>query len=515
MSSLPADRLLRKRLGAWYTPAGIVKPLVEWAIQSPDDRVLDPCIGDGQFLTDAALRLRALGAAAPGCQLYGVDLNPDALAETRRTLARGMSAESPAELRIADFFTIEPPGDLFNALPEVDAVVGNPPYVRYQSFTGISRARALARARRAGVELPGLSSSWAAFVVHAMSFLRRGGRLALVLPEELLHASYAAAVRQHLRRVFHTTAVIRFDDFVFPDSQERVVLLCASGKHETCRGRLILSSVDLPARLSDLSGLIASGEAYSESEQPEKWRPASRDPGTEVLDRLQREGVFVPLRELGKASIGYVSGANRYFVLRPSEVHRIGFPEEVLVPTLIAARQVRGALFSRSELDELLRRDERCLLWNGQGTTVPSVERYIRDGESQGISDRYKCRVRDPWYLVPGVVRPDAFLTYMADHCPRLVLNQARVTCSNNLLAVQLHKIPKRLQSALVVAFYNSATMLAAERTGRSYGGGCSNWSRRRRIASWCRPPRYWPAAGRRSCRSWPRSTARSGRGVP
>lgn len=472
MSSLPTNRLVRKQLGAWYTPAEIVRPLVEWAIRSPIERVLDPCIGDGHFLIEAAGRLRVLGALGLGAQLHGVDLNPNAVDETHRALARAQPTESPVDLRVEDFFAIDPPGDLFNGLPEVDAVVGNPPYVRYQSFTGARRARALGRARWAGVGLTGLSSSWAAFVVHATSFLRRGGRLALVLPEELLHASYAAAVRQHLRRMFHTTAVIRFDDFVFPDSQERVVLLCASGKDQAADGRLVLASVASPARLADVDGLIRDGETFSDAEQPEKWRPASRDQGTEVLDRLARQGLFVPLREIGKASIGYVSGANDYFVLRPSEAQRLGFPAEVLVPTLIAARQVRGALFSQAEFDRLLGRDERCLLWNGTGTTTPGVAHYIRDGESRGIAQRYKCRVRDPWHVVPGVVRPDALLTYMADHCPRLAFNQTRTTCSNNLLAVQLHKIPAPLHIALVVAFYNSATMLAAERTGRSYGGG-------------------------------------------
>ncbi len=474
MSSLPTDRSIRKRLGAWYTPGEIVQPLVRWAIRSPGDLILDPSLGDGHFLVEAARRLRELGSRVPTKQLNGVDLNPSAVEETRRTLARAepTASASKINLRVEDFFAVDPPGDLFQGLPDVDAVVGNPPYIRYQSFTGASRARALHRAHWAGVQLTSLSSSWAAFVVHACSFLRRGGRLALVLPEEILHTSYADAVRRYLRGAFHTTAVIRFDDFVFPDSQERVILLCASGKDQVPRGRLVLTSVPSPASLADLDGHIASGESFSSTEQPQKWQPASRDQGTEVLDRLATEGLFVPLREIGKASIGYVSGANDYFVLRPGVARRYGFPDDVLVPTLIAARQVQGALISQQEFDQLLTRDERCLLWNGSGETVPGVARYIRHGESQGIERRYKCRVRQPWYVVPGVVRPDAVLTYMANDFPRLALNEAQVTCSNNLLAVKLSGVAAPLRLPFVAAFYNSATMLAAERTGRSYGGG-------------------------------------------
>ncbi|MGH8659416.1 MAG: N-6 DNA methylase, partial [Gammaproteobacteria bacterium] len=69
MSSLPTDRSIRKRLGAWYTPGEIVQPLVRWAIRSPGDLILDPSLGDGHFLVEAARRLRELGSRVPTKQL--------------------------------------------------------------------------------------------------------------------------------------------------------------------------------------------------------------------------------------------------------------------------------------------------------------------------------------------------------------------------------------------------------------------------------------------------------------
>ncbi|MGH8538525.1 MAG: N-6 DNA methylase [Gammaproteobacteria bacterium] len=129
-------------------------------IRSPGDLILDPSLGDGHFLVEAARRLRELGSRVPTKQLSGVDLNPNAVEETRRTLARAepTASASKINLRVEDFFAVDPPGDLFQGLPDVDAVVGNPPYIRYQSFTGASRARALHRAHWAGVQL---TSLWA------------------------------------------------------------------------------------------------------------------------------------------------------------------------------------------------------------------------------------------------------------------------------------------------------------------------------------------------------------------
>jgi adenine-specific DNA-methyltransferase len=43
-------RLSQKHSGAFFTPDPIVGALLGWAIQSPDDRLLDPSCGDGRFL---------------------------------------------------------------------------------------------------------------------------------------------------------------------------------------------------------------------------------------------------------------------------------------------------------------------------------------------------------------------------------------------------------------------------------------------------------------------------------
>ena len=48
------DAASARRLGAFYTPDAIAKPLVDWALRSPGDRVLDPSCGEGAFLARLA-----------------------------------------------------------------------------------------------------------------------------------------------------------------------------------------------------------------------------------------------------------------------------------------------------------------------------------------------------------------------------------------------------------------------------------------------------------------------------
>ena len=96
---------------------------------------------------------------------------------------------------IRDFLTLSPediPGAPFSA------VIGNLPYVRHHWFNGTTRKAARAAMIEAGLGLPATASAWAYFLVHALRFLGDGGRLAMLVPEAILQADYAAVLRNLL-----------------------------------------------------------------------------------------------------------------------------------------------------------------------------------------------------------------------------------------------------------------------------------------------------------------------------
>jgi len=115
-------------------------------------------------------------------------------------------------------------------LPYVDAVIGNPPFVRYQNHAGLQRKRAQLAAMEQGVRLSGLASSWAALVVHACAFLKPEGRLAMILPTELLTTRYAEDVRLWLKRRFKAVHLVMFERLQFEDALKKVVLVLARGE---------------------------------------------------------------------------------------------------------------------------------------------------------------------------------------------------------------------------------------------------------------------------------------------
>jgi type I restriction-modification system DNA methylase subunit len=195
----------RKARGAFFTPHEICRYVVEWAIRDGSEDLLEPSCGEAAFLVAAARRLDQLHVVEGG-RLAGVEMHE---ASAARAVALTRRAGRAADVQTADFFSCPP-------APAYDAVVGNPPYIRYQDFRGAARSASQRAALAAGVPLSGLASSWAAFTIHSALFLRPGGRLGLVLPAELLTVNYAAEVRRFLMERFARVRLVLFTERVFP-----------------------------------------------------------------------------------------------------------------------------------------------------------------------------------------------------------------------------------------------------------------------------------------------------------
>lgn len=96
-----------------------------------------------------------------------------------------------------------------------DVVIGNPPFLRYQNFPEDQRNRAFRVMQTAGLNPSRLTNSWLAFLVAASLRLKPHGRLAMVIPAELLQVKYAEEARAFLARHFGAITIISFRRLVF------------------------------------------------------------------------------------------------------------------------------------------------------------------------------------------------------------------------------------------------------------------------------------------------------------
>jgi adenine-specific DNA-methyltransferase len=463
-----------KALGAFYTDIQIADFLVWWAIRSSHDTVIDPSFGGGVFIRSVCNRILCLGGE-PREQVFGVELDTKVYKSISEKL-HDEFALNGRNLLQRDFFEIEP-------LPvnQVKAVVGNPPFIRFHRFSSDSRQRALAAAADQGVKLTQLSSSWAPFVVHSVAMLKRGGRLAMVLPMEIAHATYALPVIKHLQNSFKRVTFLTFRKKIFPNLSEDTLLLLAEDKGSTFASFLhrdlahagVLGEIQThknyliggTQRLR-AAALTGSSERLIEYLLPKKTR--------ELYAELKESDFTVPLGGLVDVGIGYVTGANDFFHLSPDDAEGRGIPRKFLRAAVRRGRALAGLRFTPDDWRAAVPLGEAgYLLSIPKGATLPtSVKKYLAYGAEAQVPAGYKCRVRSPWYSVPHVYQPDAFLSYMSGGVPRLVTNDAQVVAPNSLHILRIHPQVALTAASIATLWQTSLTRLSTEIEGHAMGGG-------------------------------------------
>ena len=222
----------RRRFGQFYTSPDVVDLINAFCIRGPDDQVLDPACGGGTFLVRAYSRKRALASAGGPSrsheqllsEIFGIDIGAfPAQLSTINLAVRQLSDEANyPRVAKASFFDAEADSLLYDiplsgdgvqsvALEEVDAVVGNPPYIRQESIASADKS---SYAEQFSVEWPdqtalsGRSDIYAYFFTHAAHLLKPGGYLGFVTSVGWLDTHYGFRLQEFFLRNFRIVAVI-------------------------------------------------------------------------------------------------------------------------------------------------------------------------------------------------------------------------------------------------------------------------------------------------------------------
>lgn len=444
--------LSQKHSGAYFTPDPVVTALVRWAVSNPTDRMLDPSCGDGRFL---AGHRNSVGIEQDAC-----------------SAATAMDRAPWALVHEGDFFAWA--GETSERF---ECAAGNPPFIRYQTFNGAVRARALNLCRKLGAEFNGLASSWAPFLVATASLLKPGGRMAFVVPAEIGHAPYAAPLLEYLIANFSHVQVVAVRAKLFPDLSEDCWLLYADG-HGGRTDRLRFTAVDRfePTKAKQPP---ATGEDVLVSDWRETWgrrlRPFVLPASVRAL--YARAAAHPKSLRFGMAAqigIGYVSGANDFFHLKPSMARKLGIPADLLHPTVRNGRALPAKQLTKSTLQKWHSADEPFMLLKLPKAPLielpTKVRRYLDSEAGREAREAYKCRVRDPWFSVPDVHQPDYFLSYMSGVSANLVRNSGGATCTNSVHGVRVRDA--RAMGRIAKHWTDDFVALSREIEGHPLGGG-------------------------------------------
>ncbi|KOO15518.1 N-6 DNA methylase [Vibrio xuii] len=473
--------LPRKReLGAYYTPPELSQVLADWAIQRAEKTILEPSFGGCGFFHSSISRLRDLGCTAPEKQIYGVDIDEHAFQILNKEF--GEDVDTDQRYLLKDFIKAQP-NDF--AINEFDVVLGNPPYVSMHNMTEAQREscdEVLRNSPFAAKTMGRNASLWAFFLLHSLTFLREGGRVAWVLPSSLLHADYAAKLVEIHQKHFEQIKVLKLAERFFKEegAKETSIILLAEGFH-----REALEPVNLA--ISVVDDIQELKQAIEQTHEPiatnlKDYKIDIVSAGAKfAYQTLCQQEHTSELGDHVDIKIGMVTGANKYFIINRSTADEYKLPGDVLKPVVGRFSHLHGIQHTKLKHRSNVEQDKRayvvCPTEEQMQDKTSAVYRYLHEISYEERINNRTFEKRPHWFA-PGWgvdgLKADCFLSYMIHRGPRMVVNTSQqFNCTNSIHKVVFRaRVTMAHKRAMAITMLSTFTQFSAELEGRAYSSG-------------------------------------------
>ncbi len=455
----------QKLRGGYYTPLDLATFIARWVKEISPTRILEPSCGDGIFFEALA---QAKGFHKTEVLAFELEEEESAKAQSR---AREVGLTSTS-VRNADF--LQWALDQLIAGDKFDAVIGNPPFVRYQYLPEPFQARAEQVFKQLDLRFTKHTNAWVPFILASISLLKPGGRLGMVVPAEIIHVTHAQSLRSYLGRECHRLVIIDPEELWFSDTLQGAVILLAEKAHigEKPEGLGIYPVKGREFLTLDPCTVFNAPKSINGKTVQGKWTRALLDSETRSLfDELEDQPEVHRFKEIAQVDVGIVTGANKFFLV-PDETVRTHRLERWAHPMFGRSEHCPGVVYDEHQhADNATKGNPTNFLWfrENEHQIDASAEAYIRHGEAQDLHTRYKCRIRSPWYTVPSVYSTEIGMLKRSHDTPRLILNRMGAYTTDTAYRIRACSVAAE---KLVGCFINPLTALSAELEGRHYGGG-------------------------------------------
>lgn len=463
-----ANETAQKLRGGYYTPEDLATFLCAWVLEINPRQVLEPSCGDGVFFS----ALRSAGAS-PKLAVTGFELD-DEEAEKAKKRAQEVGLQS-SKVHTSDFlgWALEKTGSQEAVF---DAVVGNPPFVRYQYLPGPFQVKAEQIFRELELPFTKHTNAWVPFILASMRMLRPGGRLAMVVPAEIIHVMHAQSLRSYLGRECRRLVIIDPKELWFAGTLQGAVLLLAEKRKDASEKAEGLGIYEVKNReflREKPASIFEAPQSINGKTVAGKWTRALLDKETrELFDELESHAEVHRFNDVANVDVGIVTGANKFFLVTDEVINKHGL-EQWAHPMFGRSEHCPGIIYdSKQHAANAVAGKPTNFLWFADNEPLKhsKAKSYIEAGETEKLHVRYKCRIRSPWFAVPSVYATEIGMLKRSHDLPRLILNKIGAYTTDT--AYRIRTLKGTSANELVSCFINSLTALSAELEGRYYGGG-------------------------------------------
>ncbi|WP_298514119.1 N-6 DNA methylase [uncultured Kordia sp.] len=444
----------KKNTGSYYTPPYLASFISKRVLSHFEGRsrisILEPSVGDGAFISELNEE------KAISIKLTALDTNES---ELEKALEK-WDKKSSSFLK-TDFLE-------YPIIKKYSTVIGNPPYIKKSTLSKRQIKLSKEIHIEEGLTEASVKNIWATFLVKANTLLTKNGVLAFVLPAELLQVKFAEEVREYLKKEFERIEIFTFNELMFECKGQDTIVLFAY-KNAKQKGEFFTNIISAEALKSN-DFILKKNDLLIESKI--KWiHHFLTSDELAFIDNLKKE--LKTVNHYSDSKPGIVTAANKFFII-DKEIEKKYNLSRFTKPIIQKGLFVNGSVIFNDEDFQKLEEENhpsRLLMLNDSDRISKKLREYLDIGEVQKIPKRYKCRIRNNWYVIPNIAKkPDAFFFKRSHLYPKLLKNNSDAFVTDSAYKVKMREDYDL--NSFIYSFYNTLTLLLSELDGRYYGGG-------------------------------------------
>jgi len=458
----------QKLRGSYYTPKKLADFIVKLFIDDINNdkvkTILEPACGDGVFIKSIM-----------------ENINNNQIDKVTAVEIIEDEADKVTDL-VKDYNKYEVINDDFiqtyNLLlsqEPYDLILGNPPYIRYQYLTEKQRQLQSEILVSHNMKSNKLINAWVCFLVACVQLLSENGKIAFIIPAELLQVAYAEDLRLFLTNNLAKITILAFEELVFDNIEQEVLVLIGEKNSNEAVENAIIGVKELK-NLDCLSEFTMDEVEYRPIEHnKEKWtKYFINDNELDLVKAIRNNNKFVTFSDISIVNVGITTGNNKYFSVSKDIVGEYEL-DNVVIPLIGRSSHAHGIYFTYEDWQVNVNKNKNAFLIKfPQDISFEQYSEkhkgYIEKGEEEKENIGYKCQIRDRWYIVPSVWIPDAFFLRRNNTFPKFVINNINAVSTDTMHRIKFNEgIDK---DKVLLSYYNSITFAFTEINGRSYGGG-------------------------------------------
>ena len=447
-----SDQKLR---GGYYTPSYLCDFISSFVIDNKCKEILEPSFGDGNFLSSALRKKKDI-------LLNGVEINKEEFKKYKNTnkLRHNLINEDFLEWYLG------------NNKKKYDGIIGNPPFVRYQYLDNHSQLNSEKIFKRFNLAFTMHTNLWVPFFIASIDLLKPGGKLGMIIPNEILYLPHAKSLRSFLKLKMSKIIILDCNELLFENTLQGTSVIFATKKiHDKEKSYLSINRLKKDLLHKDNTNKIIKDSVFKEIGNEEKWMIyLLNNDEIKALNYLKNKKEVKTFSDIASTDVGIVTGANKFFLINKETVHKYKL-EKYMHPMFGKSNHCKGVIFDAEQHKKNIEKNNPSFFLSIKKDTKINLalKKYLKIGEKEELQKRYKCSVREPWYSVPSVYSTSLALLKRSHKFPRLIFNKVKAYTTDTAYRIKSFDIE---EEKLSFCFINSLTALTAELEGRHYGGG-------------------------------------------